>query len=193
MSLELPDTSKSSFYNDESTNAITWRPGGWGPEEGTWIWPHHPPCGTPQRAGPLVGGVTPSLKHAARSYLGPMRLATVMMSLRLAGALTFAPEPIVMATSFSVRVWQICAWKSTNWTGNGPKSHSRNTGCFTSSDSFHVWIFFGEIKRNPENFKFKQHIPELISSKYYDLAAVIPVYTDALDLIIVTTLIQCQH
>lgn len=42
-----------------------------------------------------------------------MRLATVMMSLRLAGALTFAPEPIVMATSFSVRVWQICAWKST--------------------------------------------------------------------------------
>lgn len=41
-----------------------------------------------------------------------MRLATVMMSLRLAGALTFAPEPIVMATSFSVRVWQICAWKS---------------------------------------------------------------------------------
>lgn len=40
-----------------------------------------------------------------------MRLATVMMSLRLAGALTFAPEPIVMATSFSVRVWQICTWK----------------------------------------------------------------------------------
>lgn len=37
-----------------------------------------------------------------------MRLATVMMSLRLAGALTFAPEPIVIATSFSVRVWQIC-------------------------------------------------------------------------------------
>lgn len=36
-----------------------------------------------------------------------MRLATVMMSLRLAGALTFAPEPIVIATSFSVRVWQI--------------------------------------------------------------------------------------
>lgn len=42
------------------------------------------------------------------SYLGLMRLATVMMSLRLAGALTFAPEPIVIATSFSVRVWQIC-------------------------------------------------------------------------------------
>lgn len=41
-------------------------------------------------------------------YLGLMRLATVMMSLRLAGALTFAPEPIVMATSFSVRVWHIC-------------------------------------------------------------------------------------
>ena len=41
-------------------------------------------------------------------HLGLMRLATVMMSLRLAGALTFAPEPIVMATSFSVRVWQIC-------------------------------------------------------------------------------------
>lgn len=39
-----------------------------------------------------------------------MRLATVMMSLRLAGALTFAPEPIVIATSFSVRVWQI--WRS---------------------------------------------------------------------------------
>lgn len=45
------------------------------------------------------------------SYLGLMRLATVMMSLRLAGALTFAPEPIVMATSFSVNVWQICMWK----------------------------------------------------------------------------------
>lgn len=44
-------------------------------------------------------------------YLGLMRLATVMMSLRLAGALTFAPEPIVMATSFSVKVWQICTWK----------------------------------------------------------------------------------
>lgn len=43
-------------------------------------------------------------------YLGLMRLATVMMSLRLAGAFTFAPEPIVMATSFSVRVWQICTW-----------------------------------------------------------------------------------
>lgn len=41
------------------------------------------------------------------SYLGLMRLATVMMSLRLAGALTFAPEPIVMATNFSVNVWQI--------------------------------------------------------------------------------------
>lgn len=41
-------------------------------------------------------------------YLGLIRLATVMMSLRLAGALTFAPEPIVMATSFSVKVWQIC-------------------------------------------------------------------------------------
>lgn len=37
-----------------------------------------------------------------------MRFATVMMSLRLAGALTFAPEPIVMATSFSVKVWHIC-------------------------------------------------------------------------------------
>lgn len=44
-------------------------------------------------------------------YLGLMRLATVMMSLRLAGALTFAPEPIVIATSFSVKVWQICTWK----------------------------------------------------------------------------------
>lgn len=41
-------------------------------------------------------------------YLGLMRLATVIMSLRLAGALTFAPEPIVMATNFSVSVWQIC-------------------------------------------------------------------------------------
>lgn len=41
-----------------------------------------------------------------------MRLATVMMSLRLAGALTFAPEPIVIATSFSVRVWQICRRES---------------------------------------------------------------------------------
>lgn len=40
-----------------------------------------------------------------------MRLATVMMSLRLAGAFTLAPEPIVMATSFSVRVWQICQWR----------------------------------------------------------------------------------
>lgn len=44
-------------------------------------------------------------------YRGLMRLATLMMSLRLAGALTFAPEPIVMATSFSVKVWQICMWK----------------------------------------------------------------------------------
>jgi len=40
-----------------------------------------------------------------------MRLATVIMSLKLAGALTFAPEPIVMATSFSVKVWQICMQK----------------------------------------------------------------------------------
>ena len=44
----------------------------------------------------------------ARHHLGLMRLATLMMSLRLAGALTLAPEPIVMATSFSVSVWQIC-------------------------------------------------------------------------------------
>lgn len=44
-------------------------------------------------------------------YLGLMRLATVIMSLRLAGALTFAPEPIVIATSFSVKVWQIYLWK----------------------------------------------------------------------------------
>lgn len=62
----------------------------------------------------LVCRAAPSCRRAAFSYLGLMRLATVMMSLRLAGALTFAPEPIVMATSFSVRVWQICAWKSTH-------------------------------------------------------------------------------
>lgn len=62
----------------------------------------------------LVCPAAPSRRRAAFSYLGLMRLATVMMSLRLAGALTFAPEPIVMATSFSVRVWQICAWKSTH-------------------------------------------------------------------------------
>lgn len=37
-----------------------------------------------------------------------MRLATTMMSPRLAGDFTRAPEPIVMATSFSVSVWQIC-------------------------------------------------------------------------------------
>lgn len=51
----------------------------------------------------------PQVRDFTVSHLGLMRLATVMMSLRLAGALTFAPEPIVMATSFSVRVWQICA------------------------------------------------------------------------------------
>ena len=36
-----------------------------------------------------------------------MRLATTMMSLTLAEVFILAPEPIVMATSFSVRVWQI--------------------------------------------------------------------------------------
>lgn len=67
---------------------------------------------TLQRAGD--GNHCVSLRPSAvvcdhfNSYLGLMRLATVMMSLRLAGALTFAPEPIVIATSFSVRVWQIC-------------------------------------------------------------------------------------
>lgn len=35
-------------------------------------------------------------------------MATTMMSLRLEGDLMRAPEPMVMATSFSVSVWQIC-------------------------------------------------------------------------------------
>lgn len=51
--------------------------------------------------------MAPVCKAVRLSYLGLMRLATVIMSLRLAGALTFAPEPIVMATNFSVKVWQI--------------------------------------------------------------------------------------
>lgn len=38
------------------------------------------------------------------STLGLMRLATTMMSLTLADVFILAPEPIVMATSFSVRV-----------------------------------------------------------------------------------------
>lgn len=37
-------------------------------------------------------------------HLGLMRLATTMMSLTLAEVFILAPEPIVMATSFSVRV-----------------------------------------------------------------------------------------
>ena len=35
-------------------------------------------------------------------------MATTMMSPRLEGDLARAPEPMVMATSFSVSVWQIC-------------------------------------------------------------------------------------
>lgn len=38
------------------------------------------------------------------AHLGLIRLATTMMSLTLADVFILAPEPIVMATSFSVRV-----------------------------------------------------------------------------------------
>lgn len=38
------------------------------------------------------------------THLGLIRLATTMMSLTLAEVFILAPEPIVMATSFSVRV-----------------------------------------------------------------------------------------
>lgn len=38
------------------------------------------------------------------AHLGLIRLATTMMSLTLAEVFILAPEPIVMATSFSVRV-----------------------------------------------------------------------------------------
>lgn len=89
-------------------SVTTWHPGGWDPAEGTWIAPRRPPC--KNRDGSDCVSLHPSavFREDFNSYLGLMRLATVMMSLRLAGALTFAPEPIVIATSFSVRVWQIC-------------------------------------------------------------------------------------
>lgn len=86
----------------------TWRPVGWGPAEGTWIGPRRPPCKNRNRIHCLSLHPSAVIRDNFNSYLGLMRLATVMMSLRLAGALTFAPEPIVIATSFSVRVWQIC-------------------------------------------------------------------------------------
>lgn len=96
-----------------------------------------------QRAAALVGRVAASCRRAAFfSYLGLMRLATVMMSLRLAGALTFAPEPIVMATSFSVRVWQICCVEVKT---KRIRSHFKFTGS-------------NKIQRNPGKFKLKQHI-----------------------------------
>lgn len=38
------------------------------------------------------------------AHLGLIRLATTMMSLTLAEFFILAPDPIVMATSFSVRV-----------------------------------------------------------------------------------------
>lgn len=59
-------------------------------------------------------------------YLGLMRLATVMMSLRLAGAFTFAPDPIVMATSFSVRVWHICTKAINIWMNQSVESHFKS-------------------------------------------------------------------
>lgn len=42
--------------------------------------------------------------HPLTTHLGLIRLATTMMSLTLADVFILAPEPIVMATSFSVRV-----------------------------------------------------------------------------------------
>ena len=91
--------------------SVTWRPGGSDPEEGTWTGPRRQPCATGW-GGRLARVTNVAILNVSvgisSRYLGLMRLATVMMSLRLAGALTFAPEPIVMATSFSVKVWQIC-------------------------------------------------------------------------------------
>lgn len=102
----------------------------------------------PARRGTASGvksaRVAPGAGRAAFSYLGLMRLATVMMSLRLAGALTFAPEPIVMATSFSVRVWQICARKCRK-----KKKGSRVILNLPGSN---------KIQRNPGKFRLKQHI-----------------------------------
>lgn len=59
---------------------------------------------------PPVNSAWPSLPpwsvgaKALAAHLGLIRLATTMMSLTLAEVFILAPEPIVMATSFSVRV-----------------------------------------------------------------------------------------
>lgn len=64
------------------------------------------PRGRGQHRGDARGALPP--RPPGPPHLGLMRLATTMMSPRLEGDLTRAPEPMVMATSFSVSVWQIC-------------------------------------------------------------------------------------
>lgn len=60
------------------------------------VWFPPPP---PQEPGPVECG-----GEGLAAHLGLIRLATTMMSLTLAEVFILAPEPIVMATSFSVRV-----------------------------------------------------------------------------------------
>lgn len=56
----------------------------------------------PQLPAPLPHGV--GARKALTTHLGLIRLATTMMSLTLAEFFILAPEPMVMATSFSVKV-----------------------------------------------------------------------------------------
>lgn len=158
VSLELPNTSKKLLLNDETTNVITWRPGGWDPEEGTWIWPHHPPCETAQRAGTLA----------------PAQPQTSRLSLPGADAFGHCDDVTQAGCSFD-----LCARAHRH--GHQFFSQSvanlcmpinkldqhlrRKTSCFKPSDSFMFGLTRTEqINGNPVNFKFKQHIPELISS-----------------------------
>ena len=60
------------------------------------------PCGHLRFRPPFPHGVW-ALK-ALTTHLGLIRLATTTMSLTLAEFFILAPEPIVMATSFSVKV-----------------------------------------------------------------------------------------
>lgn len=66
----------------------------------------------PEKLHLLMSACSASSATERHPHLGLIRLATTMTSLRLAGDFIWAPDPIVMATSFSVRVWQICPKKS---------------------------------------------------------------------------------